>query len=277
MEEPSFVVLGDAPLPAERGRFLAEHVAIQPEAPVGLGVVEEAVDAGQETVLEMLRIVPAQPVVGESRLLVAGAIAIGVAAKDQIGRNADQHALGQHRDRARQYQAVEEDIAPVHRAVAVLVLQHHDASDRGVLALARDVRHEAAHLDDVEAALVVPIHRHRIDHSGLGGDQLHPETRRDAEGGKGLLRAQHRSGRDLGSLEDLRGRRPPAALKRHAEGSPQHFPPTDARAHSTDPPRCAHLVARSREPAGVRRVDATALQRNWTKTQFRLPDGDLGP
>ena len=119
-------------------------------------------------------------------------------AQPQVRRFADQHAARDGRDCARADQAVEVNRAPVHRAVRVSVLEHDDPAHRLLLADAVHVRHEAAHLDDVEEPPFVPGHRHRVFDQGFRRDQL------DAEAG-GHTECFHRflgdQGRRFGHLE----------------------------------------------------------------------------
>ena len=97
-------------------------------------------------------------------------------AQPQVRRFADQDAARDGRDRARADQAVQVNRVPVHRAVRVRVLEHDDPADRLLFALAVHVRHEAAHLDDVEPPPLVPRHRDRVFDQGFRGDQLDAEA-----------------------------------------------------------------------------------------------------
>ena len=94
----------------------------------------------------------------------------------------DEDAPLHDRDRARKDQPVAEDRRLVRLAVVIGILKHRDAPHRPVVALARDVGHEPAHLDDPEPAVLVEGNRDGILHHRLVGEELDPEAGGDREG-----------------------------------------------------------------------------------------------
>ena len=89
-------------------------------------------------------------------LHVGHAVALRVLHKPQRRWLRDEHAAIHAEQPARQDEAVGEDGALVHLPIAVGVLQHDDATERLVLALAFHIVHVAAHFADEKSALLVP-------------------------------------------------------------------------------------------------------------------------
>ena len=118
---------------------------------------------------------PAQAVHAE--LLVAGAEAgvehflraIGRNEKD-VRRGGDDDAFPPSQDAGGITQVADNDVALVVAPVVVRVLQPHDASSG--LAIAIHAERVVRHLDDPQAALLIPIKRDRIEHHRLRRDEL---------------------------------------------------------------------------------------------------------
>ena len=91
-------------------------------------------------------------VVADEILGVGLEIAVGVLHQPQVRRLADEHALIEHLERARQHQLVGEHRALVHHAVAVRVFEDGDVVDRLARIRAVRLRHEARHLEHPHAA-----------------------------------------------------------------------------------------------------------------------------
>jgi hypothetical protein len=168
---------------------------------VPLGAVNAVVQPPCQAVHEHLAVEPialiAEP--GEHDLPdISHAVAIPIFQVDEIRLEADGDTavVGDHRRGIAQ--AIREDAAFVEAAVAVGVFQQPDAAD----AL---VEHQVgarlglipAHLDNVEAAVLVERHLNRIDDHGLVRDELEAEALPDAERVEHLVRLD---GRNVGHV-----------------------------------------------------------------------------
>ena len=156
--DPPGLVLRDPPL-AFLGRLAKEYPAVVPHAELAsvVGVVDPVVDAPHEAIGQVLRIAAAA-VIGADQLLRVGAeVAVGVMREPEVGRCGHEDAVVEHLHGARQHETVHEDRGLVHPAIPVRILEHDDAAYRAVLAGALQVRHEAAHLDDVHAAVGIEV------------------------------------------------------------------------------------------------------------------------
>ena len=144
--------------------------------------------------------------VAHQGLAVRLEVAVGVTRQPQVRRLADQHALVEHLQRARQDQPIDEHRLLVHPAVAIGVLEHADAAERRALVGRGEILHVAEHLDHPHAAVGVPVDRDRVLHHRLARDQLGVIARRQKERLRfGLGRARRRVIRHL--LQPRRPRR----------------------------------------------------------------------
>ena len=90
-------------------------------------------------------------------------------------------------DRSRKDQPFKERRRLVHPAITIMVLEHHDASDRLGLVGTLDVVHVTAHLDHPKSACRIECHGDRVLDHRLRGDELDPEARLQLERGELLL------------------------------------------------------------------------------------------
>ena len=195
----SVVVLRHAPLAARCATGFHDPFAVlQLVARAGVGVVDPVVEEARGRIRHVLGLSAARAVCAVHLLLQVGDTrALRVLHKPHHGRLRDEHAAIHAQDRARQDEAVGKDGALVHLPVAVRILEHDDAAERLVLALALDVLHVAAHFADKEASLFIPTLRNwRLDHR-LSGDELDVETLRDFERLQLLLRGERLRRREL--------------------------------------------------------------------------------
>ena len=205
VEEMAVVILAEAPLAAEErgGGFpFAVHVAkffrvggainpvvVRPEQVVGrtLRVSEEgALGIGFHAVIG-----------GDNRFLVGFAVAVGVAPKSEFGRRAHENPVADEREGAGQNEVIDEHFGFVVAAVAVAIGQDHDAADGGIFAVAVEIGHITAHLDDPHAAVGPEGHRDRILHERLSGGDFEFETGHEREGFERLLGRERRRGRNF--------------------------------------------------------------------------------
>ena len=155
-----------------------------------------------------------------------------------------------------------------------------------VLALSREVRHEAAHLDRVEPARVVPVDRDGRAHERLRGDELDAEARRHAEARelvrgrerrrgrhldarRGSARARGRAGAHQAPSPSTSGQRCPRGDTLHRDGAGSMARWSRPRPSSTSAAaRAVRPVAPARDP----RERALALARGrryWPRSSSR--------
>ena len=123
-EHPPGIVLGRAPLAARERRDRLDLAVLQAQVEITLGRVHHVVHRPEQAVGVVLdgRGGPAVGV-ADQILGVGLEVAVGVLHQPEVRRLADEHALIQDLERARQHQLVGEDGALVHHAVAVGVFQ----------------------------------------------------------------------------------------------------------------------------------------------------------
>ena len=139
---PSGVVLRDAPLAALQCLLDLEDAVLQPELDVGLtGSVHPVVERPEEAVGVVLRIPLEPPVLLRDELLgIHAQVAVRIAHEPHVGRLGDEDTTVEDLQRPREHEPVGKHGALVHPAVAVHVLEDHDAADRLVLVRTGDVR-----------------------------------------------------------------------------------------------------------------------------------------
>ena len=197
VEEASDVVAGEAPLTVP-GRPLGDDIlAVETEAESVLRQVDPVVEAVDQPVAGVLRTGQPGESVEDVAHLVDPPVAVVVAVPVELRRLDEEEAAVRGRDRARQDQPIEQGHAPVHDAVAVIVLEADHATDRGELIATVDVRHEAPHLDHQRAAVGVERDRDRVFDQRLGRDELDAEAVDHGDRSEPLLRRQDRRGWDL--------------------------------------------------------------------------------
>lgn len=98
----------------------------------------------------MLHVSAARPAGKPQLHFVRHAVAIHVAVKVEIVAVglADQDAIVERQDHARQHELFDEDAVPVENTVALARPVHRDAAAGGVLVGAVEIEHEGAHLRD---------------------------------------------------------------------------------------------------------------------------------
>ncbi len=183
-------VAGRAPLAVRRNGASLHGSILVPVFPRMLRAVQPVVHAEPEPVAGVLRVVESGEAVIQDDLFVGPIVAIGVPGQDEMRGGDQQDAIGQRVHGAGHHESVEKDGSPIHLAVAVVVVEHHDASVGLAFAAPVQVGHVAGHLDDPQPAIRSQIHGHGGDHQGLGGDQFDPESLVGAEGGQGIGRRQ---------------------------------------------------------------------------------------
>ena len=125
------------------------------------------------------------------------AVAVGVAPKSEFGRRTDENPVADERQGAGQNEVIDEHFGFVVAAVAVAIGQDHDAADGGVFAVAVEIGHITAHLDDPHAAVGPEGQRDRILHERLRGGDFKFETGHEREGFERLLGCERRRGRNF--------------------------------------------------------------------------------
>ena len=192
--DPPGVVLGDAPLATGQRLAHLELAVLEPQIGIRVGGVHPVVHRPVEVVGVLLDARLAAAVeLGDLLLGVHLQIAVRVLHQPGIRRLADQDPVIEHLERTRQDEAVGEDRALVHHAVPVGVLEHDDLADGLHEGLGgREIRHEAGHFHDPDAALPVPVHHDRVLHQRLAGDELDAVARRHVEGLQRVGRTQRR-------------------------------------------------------------------------------------
>ena len=203
VEEPTPVVLRDAPLPAKRRRLALElAVFIKAITERRLRVIEPVVHREQHPVRLMLHRPAAR--VFRIDLDLLHQLPVLLAAEPEVRRLGDEHAVASQRDRARQHEVIEEHGAPVHFSVAVRIFENDDVTRGPVVAAAVHVGHVTAHLANPEPPARVESHRDRRVDERLAGDQFDAEAMLDPERLQCGIGCERRGGRHR---EVPRGRR----------------------------------------------------------------------
>ena len=112
----------------------------------------------------MLQIAAARPALIHGLLLIAHAVGVGVFVEIDVVRVglADQHAIGEWQQQARQLQLVRKDAMHVVLAIALARPMHGHAARAHQFVRAIDVLHVAAHLRDVEPAIAIEGQANRL-------------------------------------------------------------------------------------------------------------------
>jgi hypothetical protein len=124
--------------------------------------------------------------------LISPAVACRVAAEEDFGWRDDERSATDRKHTSRKHQLVEEDHAPVHAAVAVVVVQHDHRAHRRVFTQPVGVGHESAHLADPQPAVRVEAGHHGIVDERLGSDQFDHQVVGYGEGGQSVGGGEHR-------------------------------------------------------------------------------------
>lgn len=131
-------------------------------------------------------------------------VAVSILHEPEIGRLADENAVGQDLDGAGEDELVHEDGAFVHATVAIGVFEYDNAADRLKGVAHFHIHREGGHLDDLEAAVRIPIHYYGVLNQRFAGDDFEFVAGRQEESLKRLIDGE--GGGGLG--EFLNGRRP---------------------------------------------------------------------
>ena len=187
-EQASGVVLAEAPLAAAETGSALPRIALQAEAHAIARGVDTVVHRPGRRVGHVFRLAAEGAVVGRhDRAALGLAVAVEVAAEEEVRRFGDQCAAFDRHHAARHDHIIGERGSAVHAAVAVGVGEQGDAADRLLLRRAVDVAHVPAHFDHEHPALVVEADRHGcLDHR-FARDEFDAEAGRQAEGLQGLL------------------------------------------------------------------------------------------
>ena len=94
--------------------------------------------------------------VGDELFRVGLQVAVGVAGQPEVRRLADEHAVVEHLQRARQDQPSRKTVFLSILPSSFGIFEDADAAERLALAGRGDVVHVAAHLDDPQAAVADP-------------------------------------------------------------------------------------------------------------------------
>ncbi len=129
-------------------------------------------------------------------------IAVRVPHEPEVWRFANENAVCEHLEGARQHELVGKDGAFVHHAVVVRILQHREVVNRLARVHRVCLRREAGHLEHPHAAVGIELDPDRVNHERLFRDELRVVTRRQDHRLQLLFGGQH--GRLLGCLRDPR-------------------------------------------------------------------------
>jgi len=91
----------------------------------------------------------------------AGIVCVTVGINIGVVGHADQNAIIQRQNHARQDEVVDEHRVPIVMPVAVRALPHGDAADRVFFVMGVQIEHVAAHLGNIHAAVPVPGETYR--------------------------------------------------------------------------------------------------------------------
>ena len=172
IKEPAKVILRNAPLPAQRRRLaLPVAVGVTKPGPI-IGAVNPIIQRPEQAVGIVLDVPDAagKVIVGDFDFFVRLAVAIGVTTKPQVRHFGNQRPIPDERYCARQHQAILKDRALVHATIPVSVLEDDHVADRLIFARARQVRHEATHLDHPNPAVGIKDDLHRVLHQRFARD-----------------------------------------------------------------------------------------------------------
>ena len=197
--ELALIILRRAPLAAIAGNVLLDELAVLPaQAVIVHRGVDPVVQRPRHAARLMLQIAAARPALIHRLLFIAHAVAVRVLVEIDVVRVrlADQHAIGQRQQQARQLQLIGKDAMHVVFAIALARPMHRHAACAHQLVRAVDVAHVAAHLRDIEPAIAIKRDANRLRDVRLAQDQLHAIPRRQLEGLL-LLRRRERLHRRL--------------------------------------------------------------------------------
>ena len=193
MIEATKVVHGHSPLATEFGGVFEKFAVLPAIALVALGAIEPVVKVREEGVRFML------DVAGGGEFFVnddgfGGAFDSVTSAEVEVVLVADEDAVFDEGDGAREKDFVEEDSALVGLAIIVGVFEDGDASLGKVFVVAVEVGHVTAHLDDPDAAVAIELESDWFFDERLGGDGLDDEAVGDGEGFEGFFDREHGRG-----------------------------------------------------------------------------------
>ena len=182
--ELALVILRRAPLAAVAGNVLLDELAVLPAQAVVVHCgIDPVVERPRHAAWLMLKIAAARAALIHWLLFIAHTVAVGVLVEIDVVRVglADQHAIGQRQQQARQLQLVGKDAMHVVLAIALARPMHGHAARAHQLVRAVDVAHVAAHLRDEEPAVAIKSDANRLRDVRLAQDQLHAITGRQLE------------------------------------------------------------------------------------------------
>ena len=197
-EQAAGVVLAESPLAATEAGSALPRVAQRAKAHAIARGVDAVVHRPGRRVGHVFGLAAEGAVVGgHDRAVLGLAVAVEIAAEEEIRRFGDQRAAFDRHHPTRHDHIIGERRSAIHAPVAVDVGEQRYPSDRLFLRRALDVAHVAAHLDDEHPALVIEADRDgRLDHR-FGGDEFDAEAGRQAEGLQGVLRREGRGRREV--------------------------------------------------------------------------------
>ncbi len=197
-EQSAGVVLAEAPLAAAEAGPALPRIALRAEAHTIARGIDAIVHRPGRRVGHVFRLAAeGAVVVGHDCAALGFAVAVEVAAEEEVRRFGDQCAAFDRHHPTRHDHIVGERGSAIHATIAVRVGEQRHPADRFFLRGAVDVAHVTAHLDHEHAALVVEADRdRRLDHR-FGGDEFDAEAGRQAEGLQGFLRREGRRGREV--------------------------------------------------------------------------------
>ena len=187
-EQASGIVLTESPLASAEAGSALPRVADRPETHAIARGVDAVVHRPGRRVRHVFRLAAEGAVVGGHGHAALGlAIAVEVAAEEEVRRFGDQCAAFDRHHAARHDHVVGESRDAIHAPVAVDIGEQGYPPHGFFLRGAVHVAHVAAHLDHEHPALVVEADRDgRLDHR-FGGDEFDAEAGRQAEGLQGFL------------------------------------------------------------------------------------------
>ena len=114
-------------------------------------------------------------------LVIAVAVALGVATEVNIGRLANQHAIAGQSHRPGNHEVVEKNRAFVVMAIVLRTFQPHNPRHRRQLIRPLDVRHIRPKLDDINPSIRIKRERDRLLNQRLSRDKLGMKSGRQFE------------------------------------------------------------------------------------------------
>ena len=197
-EQSAGVVLAEAPLAAAEAGSALPRIALRAEAHTIARGVDAIVHRPGRRVGHVFRLAAEGAVVGgHDRAALGFAVAVEVAAEEEVRRFGDECAALDRHHPTRHDEIIGERRSAIHATVSVRVGEQGDSADRFFLRGAVDVAHVAAHFDHEHPTLVVEADRDgRLDHR-FGGDEFDAEPGRQAEGLQGFLWREGRRGGEI--------------------------------------------------------------------------------